>query len=110
MTYEFKTHTAMKEYNRKKWWIDSDYVKEMRIEADNLLSAVKKYRENVEDKYYIGISDNAIKTKKPMYVDVENETVQCGYVITAYTYFEYDVKQFIDLWVEIIALNNPFIA
>lgn len=100
----------MKEYNKKKWWIDSDYVREMRIEADNVLSAVKKYRENVEENYYIGISDNAIKTKEPMYIDVENEPVQCGYIITAYTYFDNNVKQFIDLWVEINTLNNPFIA
>jgi len=113
MVYEFKTCTTMKEYNRKKWWIDSGIVREMVIEADDLLSALEKYREKVKDSYYIYISNNALKTKAPMYIDVKNEPIQKGYVITAYTYFEdeyyNDVKQFIDLWIDISTLHSPFI-
>lgn len=31
--YIFKTTTTMKEYNNKKWWIDPDSIREMRIQA-----------------------------------------------------------------------------
>lgn len=34
--YIFKTTTTMKEYNNKKWWIDSDIVPEIRIKAETL--------------------------------------------------------------------------
>lgn len=69
MTFIFKTTTTMKEYNARKWWIDSGIVREIQITADNLPAALEQYREIVEEKHYISISANAIKNRNPMYID-----------------------------------------
>lgn len=110
MNFIFKTTTTMKEYNSKKWWIDSGIVREIRITADNLRAALEQYREIVAEKHYITISDNAIKNKNPMFVDTPNgEPKQIGYVITGKTDFEdrnnYKWStQYIDLWVTILTV------
>ena len=110
MTFIFKTTTTMKEYNSRKWWIDSDIVREIRITAENLWAALEQYREIVTEKHYITISDNAIKNKNPMYIDTPNgEPKQIGYVITGKTDFEdrdnYKWSaQYIDLWVTILTV------
>lgn len=113
MLYQFKTTATMKPYNNKKWWIDAGIVREITIEADTITAAVKEYQEEVRNRFYIDISDNAIKTKSPMYRDTKTgEPVQVGFVITASTEFDNDrrgwVKQFIDLWVDINIISNPF--
>lgn len=105
--YEFITTCTMKEYNNKHWWIDSGYIRPISVYAENLKSAILKFREIVEEKNYITISDNAIKNKNPMYIDTRaGETKQTGYVFTGKTEFQHDitgkwVKQYIDLWVTI---------
>ena len=110
MTFIFKTTTTMKEYNSRKWWIDSDIVREIRITAENIRAALGQYREIVAEKHYITISDNAIKNKNPMYIDTPNgEPKQIGYVITGKTDFEdrdnYKWSaQYIDLWVTILTV------
>lgn len=109
MTYIFKTTTTMKPYNNKKWWIDDDIVSEKRISANSVKEALSIYREEVEKKHYISISDNAMRNKSPMYVDTINgEVKQVGYVITGKTDFQTDnykwVAQYIDLWVSIITV------
>lgn len=110
MTFIFKTTTTMKEYNSRKWWIDSDIVREIRITAENLRAALEQYREIVTEKHSITISDNAIKNKNPMYIDTPNgEPKQIGYVITGKTDFEdrdnYKWSaQYIDLWVTILTV------
>lgn len=110
MTFIFKTTTTMKEYNSRKWWIDSDIVREIRITAENLRAALEQYREIVAEKHYITISDNAIKNKNPMYIDTPNgEPKQIGYVITGKTDFEdrdnYKWSaQYIDLWITILTV------
>lgn len=110
MTFIFKTTTTMKEYNSRKWWIDSDIVREIRITAENIRAALEQYREIVAEKHYITISDNAIKNKNPMYIDTPNgEPEQIGYVITGKTDFEdrdnYKWSaQYIDLWITILTV------
>lgn len=48
-----------------------------------------------------------------MYIDKDNKSIQIGYVITGKTLFENDnrkwVERYIDLWVEIQEVKNPFI-
>lgn len=112
-TYLFTTQTTMKAYNHKKWWIDGGVIRQIEIEADNLNAALKEYQKIVRDKYYIDISNTALKRKSPMYRDYKNgETKQVGYVLTGSTEFETDnysgvwVKQFIDLWVEIQTITE----
>ena len=113
MLYQFKTTATMKPYNNNKWYIDSGIVREITIEADTITAAVKEYLKEVHDRFYIDISDNAIKTKSTMYKDTKTgEPEQEGFVITASTEFDNDrrgwVKQFIDLWVDINIISNPF--
>lgn len=108
--YIFKTTTTMKEYNSKKWWINSDIIPEIQIKAENVKQALKKYREIVMNRYYIEISENALRRKNPMYVDTPTGDVkQVGYVITGKTEFEDRENyrwstQYIDLWVNIITV------
>ena len=112
MTFQFKTSATMKPHNRKKWWIDSGIVREITVEAENIQKALEQYREAVHD-YYIDISKSGLKNKTPMYRDSANgEPQQCGYVITAKTEFNNDyqgwVTQYIDLWVSVAVVINPF--
>lgn len=107
--YIFKTKTTMKPYNNEKWWIDSDLIREIRIQAENLRDALMEYQEYVSEAAGVEISNNALKTKEPMYVDTQDGVKQIGYVITGKTYFEnidnYKwSKQYIDLWVTILTV------
>ena len=90
--YIFKTTTTMKEYNNKKWWIDSNVVRDKSILAENLKEAMEKYRKIVEEKDYIAIDG----------------TKQIGYVITGKTEFQDNfgrwTEQYIDLWVNIVTV------
>ena len=112
-TYIFKTTATMKEYNRRKWWIDSGIVPEMKITAENLKTALAEYRQRVQDQHYISISNNAMRYKNPMYIDrADGEPLQVGYVITAKTGFEDRdnyryTDQYIDLWVTVYAVTVP---
>lgn len=114
MTFLFKTTATMKHYNNKKWWIDRDIVREIRIDADNTRDALQTYREIVQKRDYITISENALKHAEPMYCDTENGgAVQVGYVITAKCDFEDRENckwstQYIDLWVSVHIVLNPF--
>lgn len=109
-TYIFNTVATMKEYNNKKWWIDSGIIGEIKLTAANVRDALQQYKKIVTDKYYIDISNNALKNKKPMFVDtVAGDALQVGYVLTAKCDFEDsdDYKwsqQYIDLWVTILTV------
>lgn len=107
MMYIFTTTTTMKEYNCKKWWICSDSVPSMHIQADDLKTALKEYQKRVDDDACITISDNALKNKAPMYVDtVDGDAKQVGFVITGSADFQDErnykwSKQYVDLWVTV---------
>lgn len=103
----------MKEYNRAKWWIASDIIGDITISADYIETALKEYQNIVKNKYYIQISDNALKTRNNMYIDTETGTRQTGFVITAKSDFEDRdnyryTQQYINLWVHISIIQNPF--
>lgn len=107
--YIFRTTATMKEYNRCKWWIDSDIVTEKRIGAETVADALEIWREQVEEQHYITVSKNAIKNKSEMFVDTDNGVKQVGYVITGKTEFENRDNykwsaQYIDLWVTILTV------
>lgn len=106
LNYVFRTTTTMTEYNRKKWWIDPDFIEEIRITADNIKDALRQYSNMVNDKYAIEISNNALTHKAPMYIDYNGEPRQVGYVLVASAEFRDDIKykwsrQYINLWVNI---------
>lgn len=48
--YLFKTTATMKEYNCRKWWINSDVISDIEINAENLNQALKEYQEIVINK------------------------------------------------------------
>ena len=114
MKYLFNTTTTMKPYNNKNWWIDGGIITPKTIEAETITEALKKYQKNVLEKHYISISDNAIKQKQPIYIDTVNEAIQTGFVITGKTEFEDRENykwstQYIDLWIDIQIVKNPFL-
>lgn len=108
MKYIFETVATMKEYNNKKWWIDSDIVTRKIIKADTIDTALERFQALVEEEHYVSISNNAIKNKNPMYLDTENGEKQIGFVITGKSNFQTDdgrwVSNYIDLWVEILTV------
>ena len=109
MKFLFRTITTMKPYNNKKWWIDSGFIRDMRIKADTLDKAVEEYRDRLWNEYCIEISKTAIKEKnnnKMFYDDKEGNSIWIGYVFTGKMDFQNDdtgkwSKQFIDLWADI---------
>lgn len=108
MNYIFRTKAAMKEHNKKNWWIDRDIISEKRITADSVEKALEIYRERVKEENYVDISKNAIKNKSPMFVDTTDGAKQVGYVITAKADFENNEykwsQQYIDLWIDILTI------
>ena len=115
--YIIRTTATMKPHNSKHWYIDPGIVREIQISAENVRDVLNQYREIVEEKYYISISDNAIKAKSGMYIDTKNGAPrQIGYVITGKAEFENRDSykwstQYIDLWVEIITTTETdFVA
>lgn len=110
MKYYIRTQTTVKERDRGKWWMDSDMICPKTIEADSLPQLLELYREAVSD--MVSISDNAVKNKNAMYVDLPNGGYkQVGYVITGKTYFEdrevnYSKEHYIDMWIHIDELRD----
>lgn len=109
MCYIFKTKTTMKDYNRKKWFIDTDSVPEMCINADTVERALSVYRERVNEHGIVNVSRNAIKNKTEMFVDMPGGAKQVGYVITGKAEFDKGdysgwSTQYIDLWVTILTV------
>ena len=108
MIYIFETVATMKEYNNEKWWIDPDIITRKTIKADTIAAALERFRALVEGERYISISNNAMKNKRPMYIDTENGAKQTGFVITGKTDFQTDsgrwVSNYIDLWVNILTI------
>jgi len=113
-TYLFITLISVKPADEKKWWIDHRLVPNMYIQSDNLHKALKEYQKAMEEEYGITISNNALKNKSSMFRDdKEGNPIQVGYVFTGKTLFDNGGKgwidKYIDLWVEIQEIINPFI-
>lgn len=110
MKYFVRTQTTVKERDRGKWWMDNDLICPKAIEADSLPQLLEIYRQEVSD--IVDISDNALKNKNAMYVDLPNgEYKQVGYVITGKTYFEdrdinYSKERYINVWIHIDELRD----
>lgn len=109
--YLFQTTTTMKPYNNKKWWIDSDIVRNIILEADDINKALDQYREHANESG-IDISNNALRTKEPMYItNSDGEDVQIGYVITGKLEFQDDVNyrwstRYVDMWITILTITD----
>lgn len=111
MKYLFKSNTTMKKHNMDKYWIMSDIIPVLEIEADTLNKAIESFADIVNNKYLIEISNNAIKHKQNMYIDSPEGSKQTGYVLTGRTDFENNgqwVSQYIDIWTEIKTLTEVF--
>lgn len=112
--YLFITTTTVKPIDEEKWWIHNELVSNIYIKANNLHEALKEYQKRIEEDYGVTISNNALKNKSPMFRDDENgNPVQIGYVITGKTLFDNGgrgwINRYIDLWIEIQEVKNPFI-
>lgn len=108
--YLFESTCTMKDRDRKKWWIDCDCIERKTIKADNIKQALLEYRDIVNKDYCITISNNALKNKKPMYIDdPSGAPKQCGYVLTGSTLFETMgkwIEKYIDIWVNISIISD----
>jgi len=108
--YEIITSIGRKP-NDKNWWIDQDMIRNVYIEAATIEEAILKYKNVIEEEYYIPISINALKNKNPIYRDLKGETVQVGFIITGKTsYFDNNNKEihkYIDIWLEISKISIP---
>lgn len=112
MKYVFDTTTTMKSYNSKKWWIERDIINQIKVEADNLRNALELYREIVNSKYSVYISENALKHKDDMFItDKDGNDRQIGYIITGSSDFDRGdysgySKQYVDLWTSIYIIQD----
>ena len=111
-TYLFNTAATMKEHDRKNWWIDRDIIPEHYINAESVKDALTEYVKIAAVKHYVFISENALKTKSAMYIDLKDGGCkQTGYVITGKTSIEGDnyhyVDKYIDLWIDISIVETP---
>lgn len=108
--YLFRTQTAMKEYNRDNWWIDTDIVEPIEIDAESLNEALKEYAAEVNRTSCIEISKTALKRKSDMYIDANDGTKHIGYVITGKVEMQRDDYkwsiQYVDLWTRIDVLTS----
>lgn len=100
MCYIFKTKTTMKDYNCKKWFIGKDSVPEMCINADTVERALSVYLERVNEHGIVNVSDNAIKNKTEMFVDMPDGSVK---QVGKGDYSGWST-QYIDLWVTILTV------
>lgn len=110
-TYLFKTNATMKENDSRNWWIDKDIISDKHITAESLKDALKNYAKAAEENG-VSISENAIKNKNGMYIDMKDGTSkQIGYVITGKTSFENSIgkwiDKYVDLWIDIFVIENP---
>lgn len=108
--FQFKTDTRMKYYNRDKYWVMGDYVRDKVISAGSLDVALNEFADHINESYGVDVSKSALKNKSAMY-DKNDE--QIGYVITGSMLFCDETrggysKQFIELWVQIDELSSPF--
>lgn len=103
--YIFNTTAEIKGKNSIKYWINPDIIPTgIKIYGNNITDALETFREYVNAKYAVTISENAIKNKQAMYVDVDGTAKQLGYVITGKTTIVNGVMLSINLWIEIITV------
>lgn len=95
--YIINTTTTISRRYQSKYWIDSDYIKPMRIKANTIAQALAEYRNRLQDDY-IDIAPSALRRKSPMYV---GDGKQIGYVIKAHHEID-DHDVVLELWAEII--------
>lgn len=112
-TYRLETTTTMKPYNNEKGYIDPQMVRPIEVQADSVTEALNLWRNIVQERDYIEISRNAMRTKSPMHQGYKDgRTEQVGYVITGKADFDKGdytgyCSQYIELWVHIIVVTIP---
>lgn len=111
-TYLFTTSATVKEADRNHWWIDSNIIPPVRVSAESMKEALRKYGEITDARYGVSVSENAIRNRNPMYIDKKSgESLQIGYVITGKTLFDNDhsgyVEKYVDLWITIETISEP---
>jgi len=108
----FQTKVFMKDSN---YWIVRDLITPKSIKAKDVTEALMVYAETVKNDHYVEISKTALtKGKQPMFQDYKDApTRQVGYVITGFSEIQKRdntwVKKAVELWIEILEVNNPFI-
>lgn len=108
MTYLFETHTYMKPYNEGRYWIMSDYVNNITVEADTPADALTLYREQLDNWYGIQISKTAVKNRGQFF---NHSYKPIGYIYTGKTQIvdrgnNVNVSTYIDVYVRCYAISD----
>lgn len=112
-TFLFGTTATVKEYNRGKWWIDSDIIPQKTFTAENARQAIEKYIKFCNDNGVI-ISKTAAKNAENMYSDGKDGKPQKrGKVFTAkYEIYDDEKREYkniyIELWADIVMISYDF--
>ena len=109
-TYLLTTRAYMKDYYNSEYWIDENIVGTRRIEAGSANEAFEIFREKIQESGIVSVSKNALKNKKPVYIDLMGN-VQIGWCVTASALFENEYskakRKYVELWVEIEEVSIP---
>ena len=110
--YILSTTATIKPNDSGKWWIDGGLIRDIRLEANSVIDALRRYSEITDEKYGVTVSNSAITRRQPMYIDrKDGSSHQTGYVITGKTSFDNDrrgwVDRYIDLWIDIKEYTVP---
>lgn len=109
-TYLITAKAYMKDYCKGDFWIDENIIGSVRLEAGSVKEAFEIFIGKTRELGIIDISKNALKNKRPVYIDIMGN-VQIGWCVTASTLFEngYSTakRKYINLWVEIEEISIP---
>lgn len=100
-----KTDTFIKGEQANRYWIETNIIEDFCTTAENEQEAFSNFCKSINDGYIARISKNAQKTKNAIYRDIDDKTLQVGYVITALTEIE-DKKVYCDLWCRIFKIAD----
>lgn len=105
MKFIFRPQTHIAPHLRGHYWIDSDILPQMIIEAGTLKAALWAFKTRTEERY-VTITANGLRGKQPMFIDGPNlEPKQIGYVIKAWAEIE-EKKVSLEIWVRIDEIRD----
>lgn len=108
--YLITAKVYMKDYYGGEFWIDENIIGSVRLEAGSTTEAFALFLDKTQEIGIIDISKNALKNKRPVYIDIMGN-VQIGWCVTGSVLFENEYsrakKKYVDLWAEIEQVSIP---
>lgn len=81
--------------NSHDFWYDSEYVKNISVNAETISDAKEQYAKIIMERYGIEISKSSRERPHKMYSDTDGKQVQVGFIFTGMTeiYFGAQLKR-----------------